>query len=42
MSFEEKLTIMCFFADIFKERDVDGSNSASFNMQDWLEKTVYS
>ncbi len=35
----------CFFfmfLDIFKERDVDGSNAASFNMQDWLEKTVYS
>ncbi|XP_037048714.1 calpain-A isoform X5 [Bradysia coprophila] len=28
--------------DIFKDRDVDGSNTASFNMQDWLEKTVYS
>lgn len=29
-------------ADIFKARDIDGSNAASFNMEDWLEKTVYS
>lgn len=33
---------MIFFADIFKERDVDGSNAASFNMEEWLEKTAYS
>lgn len=39
----DEITGICFFlADIFKERDVDGSNAASFNMEEWLEKTAYS
>ncbi|XP_055707120.1 calpain-B-like isoform X4 [Phlebotomus papatasi] len=28
--------------DIFKERDVDGTNMATFSMEEWVEKTVYS
>ncbi|XP_026481913.1 calpain-A-like isoform X3 [Ctenocephalides felis] len=28
--------------DIFKERDSDGSNTATFNMEEWVEKTLYS
>lgn len=28
--------------EIFKERDVDGTNMATFSMEEWLEKTVYS
>lgn len=39
---EDEITGTFFFVDIFKERDVDGSNAASFNMEEWLEKTAYS
>uniref|UniRef100_A0A1B0GLJ5 EF-hand domain-containing protein n=1 Tax=Lutzomyia longipalpis TaxID=7200 RepID=A0A1B0GLJ5_LUTLO len=28
--------------DIFRERDVDGTNMATFSMEEWVEKTVYS
>lgn len=34
--------LLYIVSDIFKERDLDGTNTASFSMQDWLEKTVYS
>ncbi|XP_052861504.1 calpain-B-like isoform X3 [Anopheles cruzii] len=28
--------------EIFRERDTDGSNQATFTMDDWVEKTLYS
>ncbi|CAG7722886.1 unnamed protein product [Allacma fusca] len=28
--------------EIFKERDVDSTNEATFTMEDWVEKTLYS
>jgi calpain len=28
--------------EIFKERDVEGTNMATFSMDEWVEKTVYS
>lgn len=31
-----------FCLGIFKNRDIDGSNNATFSMEDWLEQTAYS
>ena len=36
------ISFFSFFADLFKARDVDGTNTATFTMEDWLAKTVYS
>ncbi|KAL5286412.1 CAPN1 family protein [Megaselia abdita] len=30
------------YIDIFKERDTEGTNKATFTMDDWIEKTIYS
>ncbi|XP_055380828.1 calpain-A-like [Condylostylus longicornis] len=30
------------FIEIFKERDTKGTNTITFNMDDWIEKTIYS
>lgn len=30
------------FPEIFKERDIEGTNMATFSMEEWVEKTVYS
>lgn len=28
--------------DIFRERDPDQTNTATFTMEEWIEKTLYS
>lgn len=30
------------FSDLFKERDHDNKNIASFTMEEWVENTLYS
>jgi len=29
-------------SDIFRERDPDKTNTATFTMEEWIEKTLYS
>lgn len=37
------IIIVNFFClDMFKERDPDNKNIASFTMEEWVEKTLYS
>lgn len=36
------LLLLFFFLDMFKERDPDNKNIASFTMEEWVEKTLYS
>lgn len=36
------LIIHFVFLDLFKERDPDNKNIASFTMEEWVEKTLYS
>lgn len=31
-----------YFSDIFRERDPDLTNTATFTMEEWIEKTLYS
>jgi hypothetical protein len=30
------------FAEIFKEKDTEGENTANFSLEEWVEKTLYS
>lgn len=33
---------LCLFLDLFRERDPDNTNSVSFTLEEWMEKTLYS
>lgn len=34
--------IFDIFLDLFIARDVDGKNTATFTLEDWMSKTLYS
>lgn len=34
--------ITLFIADIFKAHNVHGTETATFSMDDWMERTIYS
>lgn len=36
------ITFLIIVADIFRERDPDQTNTATFTMEEWIEKTLYS
>jgi len=34
--------LMVYFLDIFKEKDPGNTNAATFSLEEWVERTLYS
>lgn len=35
-------TTLLFLSDLFKEKDPDNTNKATFSLEEWVERTLYS